>query len=184
MQVDSNTLVALLSLFATCGGFLYTWFREARMHRWRMQDAKARADKVAADAAALAAKTASDAAMLAANINSNASAVATKVIADAEAIATRVRAAAEQLARKVEMSTNVSSVAAAHAQTAYSEANRINTKIADLNAQLVAISSRRADRETQFTSIIDERLAKLHKTMSAHDDWERAHASNDDSKIR
>lgn len=177
-DVSPSSLIALMSLLATCGGFLYTWFREGRTREWQLADAKAMAEKVNADAAALAlkvnteglalaAKVNAESIAMAAKVNSDAAIMAAKVVDDAEKLAAKVHAAAETLANKVAENTSVSTGAAAEAKTAYTEANTINAKIANLNSQLLIMTKHIEDEERRRAENEGERK-RLEKC--AHDE--------------
>jgi D-Tyr-tRNAtyr deacylase len=147
--VDITVVIQTATFLSLIAGFLYTWFREGRARQWQLADAKEMASKLSADTAAMAAKVNSDAIAIAARVNQDAATMAAKVIEDAEKLAAKVHDSAEKLANKVAENTEVSTAAARGAKEAYTEANTINAKIADLNAQLLVVSDyiRRAEED-------------------------------------
>jgi len=127
--MDAAVLIQVVTLVSLLAGFVYTWFREGRTREWTLADAREVASKLSTDAIAMAAK-----------VNQEAAVMAAKVIADAEKLAAKVHDSAEKLANKVAENTAVSTDAARGAKEAYTEANTINAKIADLNRQLLVVS--------------------------------------------
>ena len=137
--MEASVWIQILTLVGIIAGFFYTWFREARTREWQQADAKELAGKLAADATAMALKVNTDAVAMAAKVNQDAATMAAKVIDDAEKIATKVHESAEKLANKVAENTVVSTSAAQKAESAFTEANTVNAKIANLQAQLLKI---------------------------------------------
>lgn len=205
-MAEPSVLIALASLFTTIGLWIYTWLREGRMRRWALADAdriasqaKEAAEKIAFkvshdaeqiaiklrdDATAAAAKTNADAVALASKNMRDAAALAQKVVEDAEKISTRLHESVEKVAAKVAENTTISTDAAKGAREAYSEANTINKKIADLQENLVRISEhiekpakdkevrdRAAHEEAMFNqrvkTAIDKKLEELNGNAPA-----------------
>jgi len=137
--MEASVWIQVLTLVGIVAGFFYTWFREGRTREWQQADAKELAARLAADATAMALKVNTDAVAMAAKVNQDAATMAAKVIDDAEKIAVKVHDSAEKLANKVAENTVVSTSAAQKAESAFTEANTVNAKIANLQAQLLNI---------------------------------------------
>jgi len=179
--MDNNALIQLGLFVTTVSGFAYTWFREGRTRQWQLADAKAMAEKVNTDAKAMAEKVNADAIALASKNYQEAAAMAAKVIADAKIIADKVHESAQKLADKVAENTTVSTDAAKGAKEAYTEANSINSKIANLQEKLVKISEHieRTDiaavlagksiqEDALFNRKVKDAIEEHLKTMNGH----------------
>lgn len=192
MQALSD-LIAPATLLTTVGLWFYTWLREGRLRRWALEDAakKAKADEEAAvkiakelreSTVALAEKANDDAVALAAKVNADAISLAAKNLADATSVAQKVLDAAEAIAAKGHESAAklaaISTEAAKKGEEAFSEANTVNAKIANLQEQIVKIgehieqrnldaaAAEKAARETadfnvKVKAAIDEKLAEM-----------------------
>lgn len=138
-MIDPNLAVSVVTLVGLVSGFVYTWVREGRTRRWQLADAKAMAEKVNADAHAVAEKLSAEALKVAAKVNQESAETARQLVHDAEAVAAKVQHAAETLATKVNETIVGTERATTGAQKAFSEANSVNTKISQLQAQLVKV---------------------------------------------
>lgn len=106
-------LTIVLSIITTIGGFLYTWRRDARTRQWQLEDA--------------------------ANSLKKANDLALKVVDDAAHLAEKVHSTSQLLVNKVTENTEVSTNAARDAKSAFTEANSVNNKIANLNTSILEL---------------------------------------------
>ena len=119
----------LVTLITVLAGFALQWFREARAHRWQ----EAAAEK-------LAQRTEQTATGLAEKVSADTIALTTTSVRENAALTQKVFESAQRLSDRVTENIAISNEAAQGAKGAFTEANTVNNKIADLQRQLVTIA--------------------------------------------
>jgi hypothetical protein len=123
MTVDPGVALAGVSIIATVVGFIAQWLREGRDRKWALQDAARKQTAIA---------------VVKEDAEKAATVIAAKAGEHAEKISTEVHQTAAAIAVKVEASTSA-------AKEAYTEANTVNHKIAELSSSVENLNKQLLD---------------------------------------